>query len=150
MGEKKRVSLKEVLSDFQSGLDDGQLMSKYGLSAKQLEQVYRRLVESGRLTQTELDNRKGLLDVLEFDDDSLQESPQPGPSRDFTEGGRPPLPSSTSSSDSLPPQPKNWQKKAALGIISGIVIAWRVPLFQQSEYRVLRNGFFMLSGLSWR
>ena len=37
MGEKKRVSLNEVLADFRSGLDDGQLMAKYGLSAKQLE-----------------------------------------------------------------------------------------------------------------
>ena len=32
----------------------GELMAKYGLSAKQLEEVYRRLVESGRLTQAEV------------------------------------------------------------------------------------------------
>ena len=49
MGEKKRVSLSEFLADFRNGLDDGQLMTNYGVSAKQLEQVYRRLVESGRL-----------------------------------------------------------------------------------------------------
>ena len=96
-----------------------------------------------------------MLDVLEFDDDSLQESPQPGPSWDFTEGGRPPLPSSTSSSDSLPPQPKNWQRKAAVGIISGIVIAVasafvpavRIPGIEEWVFRAL-VPFMALIGLA--
>jgi hypothetical protein len=123
MDEKKRLSINEVLSDFQSGLDDRELMAKYGLSPKQLGEVYRRLVESGRLTQAEVDARKSLLDdVLQFEDESFQESPHAGTPRDSTETDRRPLPPSPGSVGSLPPQPKNWQKKASLGIIGGIAI----------------------------
>src|SRR5271157_4448448 len=105
MTEKKRVSVNEVLSDFRSGLDDSELMAKYGLSPKQLQEVYRRLVETGKLTQAEVDSRKVLLDdVLEFEDESLEESPQAGRSRAFTETERRPLPRSPGSVDSLPPQ----------------------------------------------
>ncbi|MGO9118096.1 MAG: hypothetical protein ACLQPD_10845 [Desulfomonilaceae bacterium] len=155
MSEKKPVSLNGVLSDFRSGLDDGQLMAKYGLSAKQLEEVYRRLVESGRLIQAELDARRGLLDVLEFDDDSLQGSPQAGTSKDFMESDRPPLPSSTPSVDSLPPSPANWQKKAAVGIIGGIVLALlstlvpaiKIPGVEEWVFRVL-GPFIALIGLA--
>jgi hypothetical protein len=123
MSEKKRVSVNEALADVRSGLDDRGLMAKYSLSPKQLEGLYRRLVESGRLTQAEVDARKGLLgDVLEFEDESFQESPQAGTSRDFAETDRRPLPQSPGSVGSLPPQPNNWKKKATLGIIGGIAI----------------------------
>jgi hypothetical protein len=106
MGEKKRVSVSDVLSDFRSGLDDRGLMTKYGLTAKQLEEVYQRLMETGKLTQAEVDVRKGLPDdVLEFDDESLEESSRgAGRSRAFTETDRGPLPPSPGSAYSLPPQ----------------------------------------------
>jgi hypothetical protein len=154
MGEKKRVSLTEFLSDFKGGLDDGQLMAKHGLSAKQLEEVYRRLVESGRLTQSELDTRRGLLDVLEFEDDSLQESSQPGASRDSAENNPQRVSPPPPSPDSLPPQPKNWQKKAALGIVAGIVIAVlspfvpaiRIPGIEQWVFQFLSALMGLIGG----
>jgi hypothetical protein len=123
MNDKKRVSVSEILADVRSGLDDRELMAKYGLSRKQLEEVYRGLVESGGLTQAEVDARKGLLDdVLEFEDESFQESPQAGTSKDLTGTDRQPLPPSPGSVDFLAPPPNNWQKKATLGIIGGIAI----------------------------
>jgi len=123
MDEKKRVSVNEVMLDFRSGFNDRELMAKYGLSPKQLDEVYRRLVQSGRLTQAEVDARRDLLDdVLEFDDEPLQERPQVGKSGADTQTDRRPIPPSPGSVDSLPPQPENWQKKAALGIIGGIAI----------------------------
>ena len=72
-------------------------------------------MESGRLTQAELDNRKGLLDVLEFDDDSPEGSPQAGTSKDFMEGGRPPLPSSTRSRRLFAASARKLAKKGGCG-----------------------------------
>ena len=54
MNEKKRVSLTELLSDIQSGLGERELMEKHDLSVTQLDKVYAKLVESGRLTQAEV------------------------------------------------------------------------------------------------
>ncbi len=122
MGEKKRVSLSDFLADFRSGLGDAELTTKYGLSAKQLDQVYRKLVETGRLTQIEVDSRRGSLDVLEFEDEPFQESSQAAKAGGIPTGARPPIPTSPRSADSLPPPPENWQKKAALGIIGGIAL----------------------------
>jgi len=124
MSEKKRVSVNEVLSDFLRGLEDTELMRKYCLSSKQLQEVYRRLVETGRLTQEEVDTRKGLDDdVLEFEDDFSEDSPLTGASKDLAETDPRPLTSSSSSFHTLPAPPNNWQKKAYLGIIGGLVTA---------------------------
>jgi hypothetical protein len=149
MDEKKRVSLAEVLADIQDGLSDRELMRKHGLSAKQLDKVYEKLVESGRMAQTEVDARKDLLDdVLEFDEVPLEESQAPVRAPAITaEPDRPALPPPPGSGNSLPPQPENWQKKATLGIILGIVLAILggiVPAIG-SEGVVFR----VLGGLMW-
>ena len=125
MDEKKRVSLSEVLSDIRSGLSDRELMQKHGLSAKHLDTVYEKLVESRRMTRAEVDARKDSLeDALEFDEGPVQEWPSPAGAPVMPgERDRPPLPPPPASGDSLPPQPDNWQKKATLGILAGIILA---------------------------
>ncbi len=152
MDEKKSVSLTEVLSDIQSGLSDRELIQKYGISAKQLETVYAKLVESGRMTQAEVDARKDLLeDVLEFDENPVQESlTPPGALPISPEHNRPPLPPPPGSGSSLPPQPDNWQKKATLGILVGIVLATvggLLPAIVQPSTDIML--FRVLGGLMW-
>jgi hypothetical protein len=44
---KKKVSAKEVLRDIASGADDVGLMEKYGLSARQLTALYKKLEDAG-------------------------------------------------------------------------------------------------------
>ncbi len=152
MDEKKRVSLTEVLTDIHDGLSDRELMRKYELSAAQLDKVYQKLVETGRLTQPEVDARKDSLDdVLEFDEVPLEESQAPvGAPSIFPEPNRTAPPPPPGSGDSLPPQPENWQKKATLGIILGIVLAILggvIPAIGGSGNESL--AFRVLGGLMW-
>jgi hypothetical protein len=123
MGQEKGIPVNEVLSDFRRGLDDRALMKKYDLSPKQLEEIYGRLVESGKLTLGEVDARKGLLDdMVESDEDFSRESSQPGTSMaDPASDSTPILPNSDSFGSS-PSPPRNWQKKSLLGIIGGTLL----------------------------
>lgn len=50
---KKKLSAKQVLSDIRSGMDSAALKSKYRLSDKSLEAVFRKLVEAGALKERE-------------------------------------------------------------------------------------------------
>lgn len=52
-----RINAKEVVADIREGVDDVGLVNKYKLTAGQLEQLFRKLVEKGFITQQELDNR---------------------------------------------------------------------------------------------
>ncbi|MFH0821760.1 MAG: ankyrin repeat domain-containing protein [Pseudomonadota bacterium] len=54
LNQKKTLSAKAVVADVRAGLSDAELMEKYGLSPKELERVYRKLVEAGVLTQAEV------------------------------------------------------------------------------------------------
>jgi hypothetical protein len=47
--QKKRINAKDVLRDMRAGLDDIGLMQKYGLSAKQLTALYKKLEDAGLL-----------------------------------------------------------------------------------------------------
>lgn len=59
---KKSVKASEVLKDIKAGMTDAALMEKYGLTEKGLESLFRKLLDGGLLKQSELDNRKALLE----------------------------------------------------------------------------------------
>ena len=62
MSSKIKVKAKEVVSDIRAGASDFELMSKYGLSAGQLDKALDRLAEAGVLRPAELEERGGFFD----------------------------------------------------------------------------------------
>lgn len=54
---KRKISATELVRDVRAGLDDSALISKYQLTATRLLAILQKLVESGLLTQAELDSR---------------------------------------------------------------------------------------------
>jgi hypothetical protein len=53
-----RISIEEFIEDIRRGITDDGLMSKYGMgSQKTLSAAFDRLIESGRVTREELNNR---------------------------------------------------------------------------------------------
>lgn len=61
MREKPRISARDAVIDIRSGVSDAELMEKYGLCAKGLQSLFRKLIEIRAITQTELDRRKAAL-----------------------------------------------------------------------------------------
>jgi hypothetical protein len=55
--EKRKLKPKEIVSDIRAGTDDATLMHRYALSAQGLQSVFRKLVQAGMVTQSELDER---------------------------------------------------------------------------------------------
>lgn len=55
--EKRKLKPKELVSAIRSGTDDATLMHRYALSAQGLQSVFRKLVQAGMITQSELDER---------------------------------------------------------------------------------------------
>jgi hypothetical protein len=55
--EKKKLSAKEVVAAIRSGATDEFLMKKYGVSEKQLETLFRKLVEAGLITEETINAR---------------------------------------------------------------------------------------------
>lgn len=53
----RKINVKEFAGDFRSGLHDMELMRKYELSPRQLQQLLRRLVEAKALTEDEASRR---------------------------------------------------------------------------------------------
>ena len=53
----KRISAKEVRDDIRAGLDDSELMAKYGLSVKGLESLFRKLLRAGIVEESDLGAR---------------------------------------------------------------------------------------------
>jgi len=62
MSSKIKIKAKKILSDIRAGASDFELMSKYGLSAEQLDDTLERLVQAGVLRPVELDERGGFFD----------------------------------------------------------------------------------------
>jgi hypothetical protein len=54
---KRTINAKEILADIKMGLGNASLMEKYGLSEKVLQSVLKKLVDSGKLNQGELERR---------------------------------------------------------------------------------------------
>jgi len=61
--EKRKIRAKEVVGDVQAGMGDTLLMEKYGLTAKQLEGVLRKLVDLDLITHMQLYERTTLSDT---------------------------------------------------------------------------------------
>lgn len=59
---KTKIKVKEILSDIRARATDFELMSKYGLSAEQLDNTLERLAEAGALRPAELVERGGFFD----------------------------------------------------------------------------------------
>lgn len=54
---KKVINARAIVTDIRSGSDDLELMSKYALSATQLHSAFRKLLEGGYLTASEVEGR---------------------------------------------------------------------------------------------
>jgi hypothetical protein len=54
---KRTINAKQAAADIRSGMTSSDLMQKYGLSAKGLEALFRKLVDAGLLRENELDRR---------------------------------------------------------------------------------------------
>jgi hypothetical protein len=60
--EQRKIIAKDLVKDLEAGDDDTALMMKYGLTAKELVFVLRKLVDSGLVTRVQLHERAGLTD----------------------------------------------------------------------------------------
>jgi hypothetical protein len=54
---KLRINARELIADVRSGLDDDELMEKYNISLRQLQRVFRQMIEAGYATPMELSRR---------------------------------------------------------------------------------------------
>lgn len=54
---KIKVNTNAALQDLRNGMDDNSLMEKYGLTLRQLQRLYRKMIKSGMLTPMEVSDR---------------------------------------------------------------------------------------------
>lgn len=79
----RKIKASELVQDIESGLNDFQMMQKYGVDAKQLEYLFNKLTEAGLVTKSQLRERTALAEtaitkafvdvqssIQELDDDS--------------------------------------------------------------------------------
>ena len=52
-----KISVKQVLEDIRSGMDDEELMRKYSLSNRQVQRLFRKMIAEGFMSPLELANR---------------------------------------------------------------------------------------------
>jgi DNA-binding MarR family transcriptional regulator len=52
-----KISVKQVLEDIRSGMDDEELMKKYNLSNRQVQRLFRKMIAEGFMSPMELANR---------------------------------------------------------------------------------------------
>ncbi len=60
--EKRKIKAVKIASDVHAGMGDTYLMEKYDLTAKQLEQVLRKLLEVNLISDMQLYERTSLSD----------------------------------------------------------------------------------------
>lgn len=72
---KQKVSAREVLTDIRAGMDNRGLKSKYGLSDKGLQSLFRKMGASGLLSEREVQMRQAALSAPA---EPYQEEPRPG------------------------------------------------------------------------
>jgi hypothetical protein len=119
MDQKKRLSAKEIVANMRNGLDDDALMTKFGLSRKQLEAVFKKLLGAGHISQADLDARvRDAEDLLDVEPDV----PSPiEPQSGFTQSAA--VDGEDSPAPVISPSlSRTYASRAALGIISGILI----------------------------
>jgi uncharacterized protein (DUF433 family) len=76
---KCRIQAADAMADIRAGMSDAALMKKYDLSVKGLSSLFRKLIVSGKIEQTELDRRSFVSQQSHFVD--LYERPEPAVSR---------------------------------------------------------------------
>ncbi|MBI5570648.1 MAG: hypothetical protein HY914_11950 [Desulfomonile tiedjei] len=54
---RRKISAKQVLADIRSGMDDESLMTRYNLSHRQLQSLFRKIIGAGLATPLELSAR---------------------------------------------------------------------------------------------
>jgi DNA-binding MarR family transcriptional regulator len=54
---KIQISVKQVLQDIRSGMDDEELMKKYNLSNRQVQRLFRKMIAEGLVSPLEMANR---------------------------------------------------------------------------------------------
>jgi uncharacterized protein (DUF433 family) len=54
---KLKISANEVLTDIRSGMDDDALMKKYKLNFRQLQRLFRKMIQGGFISPIELAQR---------------------------------------------------------------------------------------------
>ncbi|MEW6352156.1 MAG: hypothetical protein AB1646_24145 [Thermodesulfobacteriota bacterium] len=89
--EKRTISLKAVVQDLRSGMDDQGLMSKHGLTDKQLQMVLRRAVEKGVISEADLESRQPSTQP-EIPPPPKAKAPKSQPERPISEPPEPPSP----------------------------------------------------------
>jgi DNA-binding MarR family transcriptional regulator len=52
-----RISASEALNDIRSGLDDKSIMTKYNLTYRQLQTLFRKMIQAGYVTPLEVAER---------------------------------------------------------------------------------------------
>lgn len=62
MAEKRTIRARDIVHDIRAGMSDHELMSKYKLSVKGLESIFKKLEESGTVKRSELYGRFPSLD----------------------------------------------------------------------------------------
>jgi uncharacterized protein (DUF433 family) len=60
MPQKRTVKTRDVLNNIRAGMTDPELMQKYGLSAKGLQSLFRKLLEVKAITPDELEQRRAV------------------------------------------------------------------------------------------
>jgi hypothetical protein len=76
---KKTIGAKQALDDIRSGMEDPELMEKYGLTTQGLESLFSKLVSAGLIEQWELDRRMPLAQgtaIIDHDFPAQESSPK--------------------------------------------------------------------------
>ena len=54
---RRKINARQILTDIRSGMDDESLMTRYNLSHRQLQSLFRKIIEAGLATPLELSRR---------------------------------------------------------------------------------------------
>jgi CheY-like chemotaxis protein len=78
--EPIRISASKVLECIRAGMDDAALMKEFGLSAKALHSLFDQMIAAGKMTEADLNERRGLAPgtvIMEVEKLPLPEEKQP-------------------------------------------------------------------------
>lgn len=56
-GRRRKVSAVELVNDIRSGMDEDAMKEKYGLTSRELQRLFRRIISAGLMTAQELADR---------------------------------------------------------------------------------------------
>ena len=98
----RRIKASDVIRDIEAGMSDPDLMSKYQLSGRQLEVLLQQLVDTGKITQKQINHRLNMAEtaITRAFDETRRSVQELGDDFDYTE----PEPAQSAPSPSAPPQ----------------------------------------------